>query len=110
MTHTNNNYYKGCYTESIDKPYLNDHIFLLFETNVNNIDVIKSLQQRKDFYTKYYITNDNKPYTVITLIKNDKWLKSFQTVDFYRFGKTYKTLPLDEPKEMFPKQSSLIVI
>ncbi len=87
----------GCYFESIDRPYLENKIFLLFEVNPFDYNIYDDLDKDPWLYCKYKCNINNKPHVVYVLhVKNKKEIDHLMRLDEIHFGKILFKLPLEQ--------------
>lgn len=69
--------YIGMFAKSLDRPYLDNHFFLMYKSNTTHgfwyID--KILQKLPEFYSRYYIEHDGVSYVVFVFVCFNKKIK-----------------------------------
>lgn len=80
--------YVGAYTEDINRPYLKDKVFLLYDNSVNTEKSLNRYLKFKQLDTLYNTRNillKNKPYTVYCF-SNPEYIKDIRNLS--KIGKT----------------------
>ena len=91
----------GIYTEDINKPYLDNHIFLMYDTDVNTIEAMnryRKFRQLDTLYNYRYVIINRKHYIIYTftrvnnkeinnIIDNGLVLKHKDALNIYNFWK-----------------------
>jgi penicillin-binding protein-related factor A (putative recombinase) len=103
-------HYEGCYTESLDRPYLENKMFIMVKvkTDRQNFQIEEDLMKDPLFYYRYKITHGGIVSFVYVLFREKNLLELYQFQDLRKFGKINKTLPLDESIPFDPTQGITI--